>query len=62
MRRSEAKKFTGNPRLPDEEHPAVGREFNAGGVMAGRARARWVSRYLVTNQDRWEANLGAARS
>jgi hypothetical protein len=53
-----AKKLTGGERLPDHQHPTWGRHFNAGGVLAGWARARSVSHYLGRHQDRWETHFG----
>ncbi len=58
LRRSDAKRM-GLSQLPDEEYPTKRREFNAGGVMAGWARARWVSNYLVPRLDRWRTHFAA---
>lgn len=58
--RKEVRKLLGGELPSDDEYPTVGREFNAGGVMAGRARARSASRYLNKHLDRWEVHFAGA--
>jgi hypothetical protein len=60
MRPPAARALTGVRKAPDSKHPTRRHEFNAGGVMAGRARARSVSRYLGEHQDDWQEHFAGS--
>jgi hypothetical protein len=59
VRRSQVKKL-GYLDLPDDHHPTARREFNAGGVMAGWARARSVATYITKKRGGWAEHFGRA--